>query len=82
MLTVIGISPPTKFTVKVVPNVVVVFTILEEAEFTTFLSVMEDKEFKTKYPKLHEMRSGEGKKVRYLKGQWKKIFPHIFFIYE
>jgi hypothetical protein len=46
-------------------NVVVVFTILEEAEFTTFLSVMEDKEFKTKYPKLHEMRSGEGKKVRY-----------------
>ena len=39
------------------------YKFVEEDEFKTFLSVMEDKEFKTKYPKLHEMRSGEAKKV-------------------
>ena len=45
-------------------NKTVLSCLLEEEEFKLFLSVMEDKDFKTKYPKLHEMRTGENGKVK------------------
>jgi hypothetical protein len=44
---------------------VVMMLCAEEEEFQSFLSVMEDKDFKTKYPKLHEMRAGDAKKVKF-----------------